>query len=349
MRIISFITLLSCPLAVFSQAEPDQQKAARSIQQRWMVPVTKYDLSDALAFSGDGKYLAAGSNDGIVRVFNTKDGTIKKEWKAHAATINFLVFHPSAPKVISSEFSGKPNSLIFWNAETGKEEWTLLPNTVHTSTICFSRDGSLFATVGLDKATLEALKIWESESREIKLMSKQPNIVRGVAISPNRKVAAFCVFARQKGRPATGNVVLWDIEKNASLRTIENAFKVTAAMQCWFSPDGKNVITANSEMVTSVWEAETGKLAHPLKGCCRAYASEANIIALSRTEEDKLFYKGLSLVDARTDTEIATLKEDFLWAALSPDGRYLAGVISGEGPNTLRVWELTPKAEKKAR
>ena len=62
-----------------------------------------------------------------------------------------------------------------------------------------------------------------------------------------------------------GKLVWWDTEKNAKVRTTENAH-AKWIRQARTSPDGKLVASVADDMVAKVWDAATGKLVHELKG-----------------------------------------------------------------------------------
>lgn len=62
-----------------------------------------------------------------------------------------------------------------------------------------------------------------------------------------------------------GKLVWWDTEKNAKVRTTENAH-AKWIRQARTSPDGKRVASVADDMVGKIWDASTGKMIHELKG-----------------------------------------------------------------------------------
>lgn len=71
----------------------------------------------ALAFSPDGKLLAAGDRDGIVHIIDVELGQVVRKLKQHVEFVYALTFDVDSGHLIST---GKDRSLRVWNAETGE-------------------------------------------------------------------------------------------------------------------------------------------------------------------------------------------------------------------------------------
>ncbi len=72
---------------------------------------------DAVAFSPDGKYAAAGSQDGKIRLWDVQSGAKIRTLAGHSDEVSGLAFSPDGKKIISSADA----SARLWDASTGEE------------------------------------------------------------------------------------------------------------------------------------------------------------------------------------------------------------------------------------
>ena len=121
-----------------------------------------------LALSGDGHWLAAGCNDGFVRVLDTAHFNELMTLNAHVRGAYGVAFHPSKPVLLTG---GRDGHLRAWRmpkvpipSEQGNWEMVLdIP--AHQGSIyhiAFSPDGKYIATASRDKTA----KVWEAVSLE---------------------------------------------------------------------------------------------------------------------------------------------------------------------------------------
>jgi len=57
---------------------------------------------DAVAFSPDGRWLAAGDRDGLVTIWNTATGELAHRLRGHIASVPALAFAPDGVRVASA-------------------------------------------------------------------------------------------------------------------------------------------------------------------------------------------------------------------------------------------------------
>ncbi|MFL5339375.1 MAG: WD40 repeat domain-containing protein [Gemmataceae bacterium] len=76
----------------------------------------------ALAFSPDGKIIAAGSGDGMVRLWNEATGKLVREWTATRRQIAALAWSPDGRRLygLCSNLDDQPGSMVEWDAGNGK-------------------------------------------------------------------------------------------------------------------------------------------------------------------------------------------------------------------------------------
>lgn len=125
-------------------------------------PVT--DRVNALAFSPDGKTLAAGSGEpsrsGDITLWNTATGTLKARWdEVHLDSVLTLDFSPDGRRLASG---AADKNLRLLDAATGKVERVLEGHTHHILGAAWRADGRLLATAGADAV----VKVWDAASGE---------------------------------------------------------------------------------------------------------------------------------------------------------------------------------------
>jgi WD40 repeat protein len=129
------------------------------------------DLGEAvnsLAFSPDGKLLAAACMDGKLRLFDGRTGEFKKVWDDDSGRW-WVVFSPDGKTLVSQ--SGDKTVKI-WDVETAKVRRTLQGNKASVMAAAFSPEGKLFATGGIvrenDKVTGGEVILWDAQTGDLK-------------------------------------------------------------------------------------------------------------------------------------------------------------------------------------
>ena len=125
----------------------------------------------AVAISADGKWLATGGTDSIIRVWNLETKAPALELKGHADWITGLAFSPDG-RLLASSSADKTASI--WKTDTWKEEFQLpVQITEPVSGVAFSTEGDLlaFAVGGPEE---RSIRLWRTEGAFREIDSSRP-------------------------------------------------------------------------------------------------------------------------------------------------------------------------------
>jgi len=111
-----------------------------------------------VAFSPDGKRVAAGNNDGYVKIWDIEGKKEVNDLKAHEG----VMAHAYSPDGSRLATGGYDQTIKLWDTATGKDMRTIKAHLGTVTTVAFSADGSQLASGGLDAL----VKIWSVDTKK---------------------------------------------------------------------------------------------------------------------------------------------------------------------------------------
>jgi WD40 repeat protein len=280
----------------------------------------------ALAYGPGGTTLAAGYQDGTIRLWNI----------ASHRVISATTWGGSAPVTLAFTSGGKvldvagPEAIGSWNL-TSQARIGVRPlaGLADGSAVAFSPDGKLVVTGGADGN----VRVWNTGTGQETgaPMSSDDKPVDAVAFSPSGTLIAAA--------SADGNVQLWD----ATSQRVAGAALVPAGppvQALVFSPDGKVLATGAQDGTVRLWDTSTGDQA----GATMATGDAVGALAfgnggatLATTESDGATELWQVSTQAETGAALTTQGSAGVSAlAFSPSTDALA---TGNGNGTIRLWD----------
>jgi WD40 repeat protein len=139
-------------------------KAAQHQEERRLPPRHRDPVS-CLAFSPDGKYLATGSSDRHLVLWNLQDSATASDLETqvllgHTDTISCLAFSPDGRTLASGSWDG---TIRLWHVQTRQEMGVLEGHSGRANALAFSPDGHTLASGGESANGTGEVFLWRAD------------------------------------------------------------------------------------------------------------------------------------------------------------------------------------------
>jgi WD40 repeat protein len=189
----------------------------------------------ALAFSADGKWLAAGDDDDV-RVLDT--ATWQPALTIPGPHIRYLKFAPTAPALVTGTVDG---DVSIWAIPSGARTWHLRELGDPVDAVVFSPDGELVAAASRDGAE----QVWNTRSGKLQ---SQLNYHQGKIQSLEFDASSKLLVASSNGA-----VFVSDAALGMPVTTLEGPRAVIRPVH--FDPSSRQVVGASLDGTAWVWDA----------------------------------------------------------------------------------------------
>ncbi|MHC4938848.1 MAG: WD40 repeat domain-containing serine/threonine protein kinase [Planctomycetota bacterium] len=198
----------------------------------------KGDRLSSLAYSPDGKWIVAGSEDGTGRVHDAETGELVATLTGHTVSVTSIAVDASSRRVVTGSAD---QSVRIWSIDGSGEATVLKGHAARVQAVAFGPDGTVASA---DDAGVVIL--WES-GKPRRLTGHQ-GAVFGVAFSPDGKSLATA--------GADHTIRLWNAVDGAEQEVLRgHGGKVRAVS---YHPDGSRLASASEDKTVRIWDAGTG-------------------------------------------------------------------------------------------
>jgi WD40 repeat protein len=268
------------------------------------------DIPNAAAVSPDGTIVVTGGADGTAREWEISSARQILAFAGHSAPIQAVAF--SGSEVLTASLDGTAK---IWDAAPIEQRELLPGPDVALITTSFSpANGHIVVTASNDGT----LRVWNTQSKTSSAVQAEPTSV-GIAsaeFSDNGRLLVTAGYSSDQAKiydvgnlhhPAgVLNAAKYSMCSNPSSTTASWMYSAT------FSPNGQQVVTADSNGIACVWDVATLK---PV----RAYTEPAGASAGA---------VGVGEVGGST----------LRWAVFSPDGNR---ILTASNDGTARIWSAS--------
>jgi tricorn protease-like protein len=272
-----------------------------------------------VAFSPDGKHLAAPALPNTIKVWDTATGKEVFTLTGHTNEVFDVAFSPDGKWIASA---GRDGARL-WAAATGKHVF-LLRSQTWVNRVGFSPDGKHLASAGSP-----GIVIWDVAT------GKQLVTLQG-----HRTWESTAVFSPDGKHVASGNIekniTVWDAPTGQVLHTLKG--HTGPIHTVIFSPEGKHLASASTDTTIRIWD-----LAKQEAITLRGHTGPVHTVEYSPDGRRILSAssdKTIRLWDARTGQHLLSLTDCTVpayCAVFSPDGSRVAATSSN---GQIFLWNL---------
>jgi WD40 repeat protein len=276
----------------------------------------------SIAFSHDGKTLASGQENSVIKLWNTK-GKCFQTLTGYKDRVMFLAFSPDDLILAGAS---EDRNLRLWNVKDFNCVKNLQAYDLWIISLTCSPDSRIIASGSNDGK----IRLWNvAQGQLLQTLEGHSKWVWSVSFSSNGKILA--------SGSEDEKIILWDVNSGKHIKSLRG--HTNWVMSVAFSPDGKTLASGSNDMTIKLWDISTGEclqtlLAHDDLVRTVIFSPDGKILASSSNDMT------IKLWDISSGRCINTLKEHkghVLSIAFSPDGQTIA---SSSEDTTIKIWSL---------
>ena len=205
---------------------------------------------NAVSLSADGRWLASGSRDGMIRLWETSSGRCVHTFQSHTLPVESVCLSGDGRWLVSG--SGD-KTVRLWEVSSGRCLHTLQGHTHSVNAVSLSADGRFLASGSRDGM----VRLWEvSSGRCLHVLQDHAESIESVSLSADGYLLA--------SGSADQTVRLWEVSSGRCLHTLQGHTQSVKAVS--LSADGRWLASAGWDKTVRLWEASSGRCLHTLQG-----------------------------------------------------------------------------------
>lgn len=287
-----------------------------------------------LDFSPDGTLLAAAMENGEIRLYGVRDGSLKTQWQAHDQAVYAARFNPQGTRIVSCSRDG---TLALWETDSAKLVWKNKHGGEGLADAAFDSDGKSIGFCSWYRSeggVIGFISLWDlTNGLETWRTNFENKPIVSIRFRPHSNQFAVGTWNFKIG--------IWDAGTKEQVQAFDfdDSPIYSAIDEVAFSPDGKDIVAACKSGSPRVWSLETSKLRLELHG----HRSQVHTVAYS-ADGQNIYTAGAEGViivwnAANGLPMIRLLGHDgnISSIAVDPAGNYIA---SCSADHTIRLWSV---------
>lgn len=295
------------------------------------------NLIYSVALVGQRRMLS-GSLDGTIRVWDIVSGAEQNRFEGHAGTVQSVLAYQTAENQTRLATAARDGIIILWDITTGMEVQRLESDAGAVWGLDINTEAGLLISAHRVSATEGRVLLWDLDTgQEIRRFESNVGFLTA-AFNSDATIAAIA------GEPnaASSPILLWDTTTGVVLRELVG--HETRIWSVKFSPDDRQLASADVDSHVWLWDVTTGTVEHELVG------HEGVIYTVAYSPDGTQLLSGsgdrtLRLWDTATGDirQIVTGHQDEVKkVAFDATGTV---ALSGSDDRSVRLWNLETGAE----
>ena len=279
----------------------------------------------SVSYSPDGKYVASGSHDSTVKIWEVETARCLKTLRGHTDGVQSVAYSPDGKYISSGASDGK---VKFWEVESGRCIQTD-ENATGISCITYSPDGKDLAIAKFSSGMIQVKNLETGVFSFFEVQAIHKEFIRELCYSPDGKYLA--------SGSEDKTIKIWDVQTKKCICTLEGHTNGITALA--YSPDGKYLASGSHDHTIKIWKVANWKCIttlneHKLTVHSIVYSPDGGYFASSSADDTIKIWKTAKNKCIKT---LEGHKYRVLALSYSPDGKYIA---SGAGDKTVRIWDI---------
>jgi WD40 repeat protein/energy-coupling factor transporter ATP-binding protein EcfA2 len=289
---------------------------------------------NSISFRRDGKYIASGSDDKSIILWDLKNGN-SITLKGHSNKVKSVSYSPDGNRVASGS---DDQTIKIWDP-MGSIVQNLEGHTDWITSISYSPDGRMLASGSDDNSII----LWKENNGKFKVFKRLllNDRVKAVSFSPNGKSLASAGW--------DGIIHIWDLNgniikkskalENTSNKVMKSTVSKKKLTSISFSSDGKTIAAGSLENSVILWSLKNNVIKeinkHPDRVMSISFSPNKNYLASASTDGTVKIWN----IDASEDFDYADFNPNIpgvISTKFSPDGT----LATTDANNKIKLWSL---------